>query len=83
VTVAEPLLSVASDPPEPAKLSPAEMAREVNAVIYEMAESLDRLVPDDQGVGFLCECGCLGIAAIALGEYRAAGGAWIAGHQAQ
>ena len=58
----------------------AEVARETNAVIHEMARKLDALVPDEQPIGFLCECGCLAIVEVTLADYEA-GGAWLQDHR--
>lgn len=41
----------------------AEIARAVNAAICELEGRLDRQEPSVYCVGFLCECGCLSIAA--------------------
>lgn len=59
----------------------AEMARAVNAAICELEDRLDRWKPSVHRVGFLCECGCLSVAAITMAEYRLADGAWIEGHE--
>ena len=66
------------EPPD--RRAAAEIARAVNAAICELEDRLDRWVRGEHRVGFLCECGCLSIAAITMTAYRAAGGAWIAGH---
>jgi hypothetical protein len=56
----------------------AEVAREVNAAICELE---DRLPPSDEhAIGFLCECGCLGVAPMPFADYRRGAGAWIEGH---
>jgi hypothetical protein len=59
----------------------ADTARWANAHIAEMAEQLDSIVKNPRPVGFLCECGCLGVAELTLADFRAAGGAWIAEHR--
>ena len=73
------LLSDGGIDPAPGR-DAAEVARETNAVIYEMAKKLDALVPDEQPIGFLCECGCLAIVEVTLDDYEAAG-AWLKEHQ--
>ncbi|HEY8775615.1 MAG TPA: hypothetical protein VIM33_03930 [Gaiellaceae bacterium] len=35
----------------------------------------------DYSLAFPCECGCLAIVEATLADYRAARGAWIAGHR--
>ena len=57
----------------------AELAREVNAAICELEDRL--LATDDHPVGFLCECGCLGIAPISFADYGRATAAWLDGHE--
>jgi hypothetical protein len=59
----------------------ADTAKQANAHIAEMAENLDSIVDNPRPVGFLCECGCLGVAELTLADFRAAGGAWIEGHR--
>lgn len=59
----------------------AEIARQANAYIREMAEQLDAVARDDRPVGFLCECGCMGIVEATVAEYASADGAWIEGHE--
>jgi hypothetical protein len=59
----------------------ADIARQANAHIREMALELDALVPDERPFGFFCECGCMGTAAVTLTDYDAQGGAWIEGHE--
>jgi hypothetical protein len=59
----------------------ADIAREANAHIREMAMELDALVPDERPIGFFCECGCMGIATVTLADYDTQGGAWIEGHE--
>jgi hypothetical protein len=59
----------------------ADTARRANAHIAEMAERLDSIVENPRPIGFLCECGCLGIAEVPLADFRGAGGAWIEGHR--
>jgi hypothetical protein len=39
----------------------AEIARQANEYIREMAEELDAVARNERPVGFVCECGCLGI----------------------
>ena len=58
----------------------AQIAREANAHIREMAEGLNALVPDGRPIGFFCECGCLEIATMTLADFEAAGGVWLDGH---
>ena len=58
-----------------------DVARRANAHIAEMAESLDSIVKNPRPIGFLCECGCLGIAEVTLADFHASGGARIAGHR--
>lgn len=76
--MAEPVSPLIDGGPEPAER--AEVARQVNEAIYEMAAQLDSVDRNDSRVGFLCECGCLALVTITAAEYRAAGGAHIAGH---
>jgi hypothetical protein len=59
----------------------AGIARQVNAHILEMAESLDSVLKDERPIGFLCECGCLGFVESTPADFRASGGAWIEGHR--
>lgn len=59
----------------------ATVAREVNAVIREMAERLDTIAHDERPVGFLCECGCLAIVPATVAQYDAADGAWLEEHE--
>jgi len=59
----------------------ADIAKEANAHIREMAMELDALVPDERPIGFFCECGCMALATATLTEYEAQGGAWIEGHR--
>jgi hypothetical protein len=68
-----------SETPE-RKAAAAEMAREANTHIREMAEALDSIVPDERPIGFFCECGCMGTVSVTLTDYEAQGGAWIEGH---
>lgn len=70
--------AIPADSPESSNI-----AKRANAHIAEMAESLDSIVQNPRPIGFLCECGCLGIAEVMLADFRAAGGAWIAGHEPQ
>jgi hypothetical protein len=67
------------DPPQ--RSEAAEVARQVNATIYEMTTRLDELVRSEEPVGFLCECGCLAIAPVTVVDYEASGGAWLAEHK--
>lgn len=59
----------------------AEIARQANAYIRQMAEELDAVARNERPVGFICECGCLGIVEATVAEYASAGGARIAGHR--
>jgi hypothetical protein len=59
----------------------AEIARQANAHIREMAEQLDSLIPDRRPIGFFCECGCMETASVTLAKYAAQDGAWIEGHR--
>jgi hypothetical protein len=64
-------------PSNPNRRGGASLARETNGHIRAIATSLR-----DRGrIGFLCECGCLDIATITIGEYDAEGGAWLEGHK--
>lgn len=58
----------------------AAVARQANAYIREMAEELDAAAHDERAVGFVCECGCLGIVEATVAEYASADGAWVEGH---
>jgi hypothetical protein len=55
----------------------AWVARETNGHIRALAASLH----DERSIGFLCECGCMGIAFTTLVEYEQAGGVWLDGHK--
>ena len=80
--MAERVSLLMDDEGEAGRLSvAAELAREVNAAICELEDRL--LATDDHPVGFLCECGCLGIAPMSFADYRRATGAWLDGHQAK
>jgi hypothetical protein len=61
--------------------SSTDIARRANTHIAEMAESLDSIVKNPRPIGFLCECGCLGIAELTLANFRASDGARIEGHR--
>ncbi|HJQ73888.1 MAG TPA: hypothetical protein VJ814_03305 [Gaiellaceae bacterium] len=74
-----PVSDAGQEPNEPP--TAASVARDVNAAIYDMAASLDRLVSSGRPVGFLCECGCMEIAPATLAAYEAAGGVWLAEHR--
>jgi hypothetical protein len=74
-----PIFEGGVDPPQ--RSEAAEVARQVNAAIYEMTARLDELVRSERPVGFLCECGCLAIAPVTVAEYDASGGAWRAEHK--
>jgi hypothetical protein len=63
------------------RIEAEELARQVNAVIYEMTARLNELVRSEEPVGFLCECGCLAIASVTVDEYDASGGAWLPEHK--
>ena len=63
--------------PTPPDSNRAWVAREVNKYIRELAETLR----DERPIGFLCECGCMGIAFATLAEYDAQSGVWIEGHR--
>jgi len=67
------------DPPQ--RSQAADVARQVNATIYEMTARLDELVRSEGPVGFLCECGCLAIALVTVAEYETSGGAWLPEHK--
>jgi hypothetical protein len=69
-----------ADTPEQKALA-ADIARQVNGHIREMAEALDSIVRDERPIGFFCECGCLETAEATLAEYEDQGGAWIEGHR--
>jgi hypothetical protein len=60
-----------------------QLAREVNAHILTLIHRIGAHVWRDQDrqVGFLCECGCMGVAPTTLTEYEARGGSWIQGHE--
>jgi hypothetical protein len=64
----------------------AGLAWEVNRRILDLESRLDdeRFLARDPArhlIGFVCECGCLGIVAITHSEYESRGGAWIEGHE--
>jgi hypothetical protein len=64
----------------------AGIAWEVNRRILELEARLDdesflARDPSQHLIGFLCECGCLGIVAKTRSEYESKGGAWIEGHE--
>lgn len=59
------------------KLDRVSVARETNGHIRALARSFR----DEREVGFLCECGCFGIAPATLAAYDAQGGAWKEGHK--
>jgi hypothetical protein len=59
----------------------AQVARETNAYIRSMAESLEEVAPDERPIGLFCECGCMGLATATLLDYESAGGAWLEGHE--
>ena len=61
----------------------AEIARQANAYIREMAEQLDAVARNERPVGFICECGCLRIVETTVAEYASADGAWIEGHRSR
>jgi hypothetical protein len=65
----------------PAPPTSTEIARRANAHIAEMAETFDSILHDPRPIGFLCECGCLGMAELTLVDFRGAGGAWIVEHR--
>ena len=56
----------------------ASIARETNGHIRALARSFH----DEREVGFLCECGCMGIVFATLAEYDERRGVWIEGHTA-
>jgi hypothetical protein len=58
----------------------AAIARQTNAYIREMAERLDAVARGEQPVGFICECGCMGIVEATPTEYASADGALVEGH---
>ena len=45
-----------------------------------MAEQLDAVARGEQPVGFICECGCMGIVEATPTEYASADGALVEGH---
>jgi hypothetical protein len=59
----------------------ADIAKQVNAHILEMAEGLDSILKDERPIGFFCECGCLGFVESTPADFRAREGAWIEGHR--
>ena len=65
------------------KSAAAEIARQANAYIREMAEQLDAVARNERPVGFICECGCLRIVETTVAEYASADGAWIEGHRSR
>jgi len=58
----------------------AEIARAVNERICSLAEHLDGGKRDGHTYDFLCEDGCGATVTTTLGDYLAAGGAWLDGH---
>ena len=80
--MAEPVSVFIEGGQEPAdRDAAAEIARQANAYIREMAEELDAVARSERPVGFVCECGCLGIVEATVAEYASAEGAWIEGHR--
>jgi len=60
----------------------------VNAHILSLEVRLDdesflARDPNRHLIGFLCECGCMGVAASTRAEYEERGGAWLEGHEVQ
>jgi hypothetical protein len=69
---------VASEPPTIRRI---EAARRANAHLLELSGRQYLDAREEHLVGFLCECGCMGTAALTAAEYETAGGAWLAGHR--
>jgi hypothetical protein len=64
------------------------VAREVNTHILALEALLtdERFLARDPRIhmiGFLCECGCLGIVVVTRDAYETNGGAWLEGHSSQ
>jgi hypothetical protein len=58
----------------------------VNAHIFALEARLDDASflardPDRHLIGLLCECGCMGIAAVTRADYEQQGGAWKDDHR--
>lgn len=68
---------------EPVGFAPsgAEVAREVNAQIRAIAESLDADDDHAETYTFFCECGCLHTVTLTLADFLVARAAFVAGHQ--
>lgn len=66
---------------EPATSRRMEAARRANRHLAHLAERLHPDWRDEHLVGFLCECGCMATAALAVAEFDACDGAWCAGHK--
>jgi hypothetical protein len=69
----EPIGSAASDA--------AAAAREVNAQIRAIAESLAADDEAEEMYTFFCECGCLHTVTLTLADFLVARAAFVAGHQ--
>ena len=63
--------------PTPETPDRAWVARETNRHIRALASALR----DERPIGFLCECGCLGIAFATLSEYERQSGVWAYNHR--
>lgn len=64
----------------------AGLARQVNAHILALEARIREMglrtrTPDEDAIGLLCECGCLGVVAVQRGVYERGGGAWLEGHK--
>jgi len=69
-------VGAARNPEDPKR---AQLARELNMSIHEVAASLSGEGDEDFEMTFYCECGCLSPLRLTLSGFEA-GGALIAGH---
>lgn len=68
-----------TEPPDQEYVSRAELARELNASIYNAGQSLADLKDEDFELTFFCACGCMAEIRRTLREYASAG-AVVEGH---
>lgn len=64
-----------------ASLAKAQLAREVNAQVREIAETLTEPNDRSDDFEFYCECGCFERLTLTLGEYDARGVVLLPGHR--
>ena len=58
-----------------------DAAKSFNTQLRVTAVAVAGASADGHAYGFLCECGCMGVAPTTLAEYEARGGSWIQGHE--